>query len=139
MIAAALLVFTAVSSWTAIVISPDAPVSLSVDQPFTNVGNASKVITPLPVEPTEIGVICAIDPLIHDPSSPAEVYEDLEAPALYFRLAGLGRAGPISSEKLEDLAGLAEHYQSIDLTVAFASSARWQDARNFKKLLEGAA
>src|SRR5262249_36179267 len=28
---------------------------------------------------TEIGVICALDPLVHDPNSPAEVYEDLEA------------------------------------------------------------
>jgi uncharacterized protein YecE (DUF72 family) len=84
---------------------------------------------------TEIGVICAIDPLVHDPSSPDEVYEDLEAPALYFRITGLGRSGPIRSEKLEDLAGLVEHYQGVALTIAFASAQRWQDARNFKKLL----
>ena len=84
---------------------------------------------------TEIGVTCALDPLIHDPSTPAEVYEDLEAPALYFRVAGVGRGGPIRTEKLEDLAALAEHYQNIALTIAFASVARWQDARNFKKLL----
>jgi uncharacterized protein YecE (DUF72 family) len=88
---------------------------------------------------TELGVTCAIDPLVHDPNSPAEVYEDLEAPALYFRVTGLGRSGPIRSEKLEDLAGLVEHYQDIELTVAFASPARWQDARNFKTLLEGSA
>jgi hypothetical protein len=88
---------------------------------------------------TELGVTCAIDPLVHDPSIPAEVYEDLETPALYFRIGGLGRSGPIRTEKLDDLAGLAEHYQGIDLTIAFASPARWQDARNFKKLLEGAA
>jgi uncharacterized protein YecE (DUF72 family) len=84
---------------------------------------------------TEIGVICAIDPLVHDPSAPDEVYEDLEATALYFRIAGLGRSGPIRSEKLEDLAGLVEHYQGVALTIAFASAQRWQDARNFKKLL----
>jgi uncharacterized protein YecE (DUF72 family) len=84
---------------------------------------------------TEIGVLCAIDPLVHDPGSPAEVYEDLEASALYFRIAGLGRSGPIRTEKLEDLAGLVEHYQGVALTVAFASAQRWQDARNFKKLL----
>jgi len=88
---------------------------------------------------TEIGVTCAIDPLVYDPSSPAEVYEDLEATSLYFRVVGLGRSGPIRSEKLEDLAALVEHYESIDLTVAFASPARWPDARNFKKLLEGTA
>src|SRR6185436_6722112 len=59
----------------------------------------------------EIGVTCAIDPLVHDPGSPAEVYEELDTPALYFRIAGLGRTGPIRTEKLEDLAGLVEHYQ----------------------------
>ena len=84
---------------------------------------------------TEIGVTCAIDPLVHDPSLPGEVYEDLEAPALYFRISGVGRSGPIRSEKLEDLAGLTEHYQGVALTIAFASAQRWQDARNFKKLL----
>ena len=73
-----------------------------------------------------------------DPGQPAEAYEDLEAPALYFRIAGLGRSGPIRSEKLEDLAALVEHYENIELTIAFGSPARWQDARNFKKLLEGA-
>ena len=87
----------------------------------------------------ELGVTCAIDPLVHDPGRPAEVYEDLEAQSLYFRITGLGRAGSIRSEKLEDLAALVEHYQGIALTVAFASPARWQDARNFKKLLEGSA
>lgn len=87
----------------------------------------------------ELGVTCALDPLVHDPNAPAELYEDLEAAALYFRLDGLGRAGPIRTEKLEDLAALVEHYQDIDLTIAFSSPARWQDARNFKKLLAGAA
>jgi uncharacterized protein YecE (DUF72 family) len=88
---------------------------------------------------TELGVTCALDPLVVDPAQPAEVYEDLEAPALYFRIAGLGRSGLIRSEKLEDLAALAEHYENIELTIAFASAARWHDARNFKKLLEGEA
>jgi uncharacterized protein YecE (DUF72 family) len=86
----------------------------------------------------ELGVTCALDPLVHDPGAPEEVYEDLEAPALYFRIGGLGRAGLIRSEKLEDLAGLVEHYESIRLTIAFASAERWQDARNFKKLLAAA-
>lgn len=83
----------------------------------------------------ELGVTCAIDPLVYDPATPAEVYEDLEASALYFRVAGLGRSGSIRDEKLEDLAGLVEHYGAIDLTVAFASPARWNDARNFKRLV----
>jgi uncharacterized protein YecE (DUF72 family) len=88
---------------------------------------------------TELGVTCAFDPLVYDPNTPAEVYEDLEAPALYFRVSGLGRSGPITSEQLEELAALVEHYEAIELTIAFTSPARWQDARNFKKLLESAA
>jgi len=86
----------------------------------------------------ELGVTCAIDPLVRDPSQPAEVYEDLEAPAIYFRISGLGRSGPLRAEALEDLAALLEHYENIELTVAFASPTRWQDARNFKKMREGA-
>ena len=83
----------------------------------------------------ELGVTCAIDPLVYDPATPAEVYEDLEAESLYFRIVGLGRSGLIRDEKLEDLAGLVEHYGAIDLTIAFASPARWPDARNFRKLV----
>jgi len=88
---------------------------------------------------TELGVTCALDPLVYDPNTPAEVYEDLEATSLYFQIAGLGRTGAIRSEKLDDLAGLVEHYQDIDLTIAFASPARWQDARNLHKLLQEAS
>ncbi|HEY0195211.1 MAG TPA: hypothetical protein VGC42_29050 [Kofleriaceae bacterium] len=88
---------------------------------------------------TELGVICAIDPLVYDPMTPEEVYEDLEASALYFQVTGLGRTGPIRSEKLDDLAALVEHYESIDLTIAFASPSRWKDARNFQTLLGDSA
>lgn len=87
----------------------------------------------------ELGVTCAFDPLVYDPNAPAEVYEDLGASALYFRISGLGHTGPIRAEQLEDLAALVEHYQDIELTVAFASFARWRDARNFQKLLDGVA
>jgi uncharacterized protein YecE (DUF72 family) len=87
----------------------------------------------------ELGVTCALDPLVYDPNQPAEVYEDLEATSLYFQITGLGRTGTIRSEKLDDLAALVEHYQDRELTIAFASAARWKDARNFQKLLEGTA
>ena len=86
---------------------------------------------------TELDVVCALDPLVYDPTTPAEIYEDLEASALYFQITGLGRPGPIRSEKLDDLSALVEHYQDQDvsLTIAFASPARWKDARNFQTLL----
>jgi len=87
---------------------------------------------------TEIGVTVAIDPLVRDPNMPPEVHYDLEVAALYFRIVGLGRTGPIRSEQLDDLVALLEHYEDIPVTVAFQSAARWKDARNLKKLLEGA-
>jgi len=83
----------------------------------------------------ELGVILAFDPFVVDPNAPEERYEDLDAPALYFRIENAGRAGLIRNEKLEDLAALVETYAALQLTVVFASPERWQDARNFKKLL----
>lgn len=85
----------------------------------------------------ELGVTCAIDPLVHEPGEPVDPYEDLEAESLYLRLEGAGRAGMIRNERLEDLAALVESYEDRELTIAFASPERWQDARNFVKLLNG--
>jgi uncharacterized protein YecE (DUF72 family) len=84
---------------------------------------------------TELGVTCAIDPLVREPGEPPEVHYDLEASALYLRVEGVGRAGPIRTEKLEDLAALVEHYEDLSLTIAFASPERWHDAKNLRKLL----
>lgn len=87
----------------------------------------------------ELGVTCAIDPLVNEPGATEDPYVDLEAESLYLRLEGVGRAGMIRNERLEDLAALIEGYREQDqeLTIAFASPERWQDARNFVKLLNG--
>ena len=46
------------------------------------------------------------------------------------------RPAAMRDEQLEDLAALLEHYEeSFDSTSRSPSPARWQDARNFKKLL----
>jgi hypothetical protein len=74
--------------------------------------------------------------MVRAPGQPAEIYFDLDVSSLYLRVAG-GRTGPIRGERLEDLAMLVEHYETLPITVAFASEERWQDARNFKKLLSG--
>jgi uncharacterized protein YecE (DUF72 family) len=87
---------------------------------------------------TELGVLCALDPLVREPGQPPDIYYDLEVPALYLRISGLGRSGPLRSEQQEDLAALVEHYEDRSITIAFESPSRWQDARNLKKLLEGA-
>jgi uncharacterized protein YecE (DUF72 family) len=84
----------------------------------------------------ELDVLCAQDPRVREPGQPPDLYFDLEVPALYLRISGLGRAGPLRSEQLEDLAELVEHYEDRTITIAFESVARWKDARNLKKLLE---
>jgi hypothetical protein len=82
----------------------------------------------------ELGVTGAFDPLVRDPAEPPEIYYELEASSLYFRIEGT-RAGALRGERLADLALLAEHYAAIDLTIAFATAERWHDARSLKKLL----
>ena len=84
---------------------------------------------------SELEVTLAFDPLVRDPNDPPEIHEDLEVTSLYFRIESAGRAGTIRNEKLEDLVVLMEHYEAIPLTVVFASSERWNDARNLTKLL----
>jgi uncharacterized protein YecE (DUF72 family) len=86
---------------------------------------------------TELGVICAFDPLVRPPDSPPEMYFDLEVDELYLRIAGLGRSGPIRSEKQEDLIVLLSEYAGLPATIVFESPSRWADARNLTKLLEG--
>lgn len=87
---------------------------------------------------TELGVTCAFDPLVRDPGQPPEVYYDLAVQSAYFRISGLGRTGPLRTERQEDLAALVEHYEHLPVTIAFESPLRWRDARNFKAMLEAA-
>lgn len=83
----------------------------------------------------ELGVTLAFDPTVRAPEQPPEVYYELEAPSLYFRVENAGRAGAMRQETMEELAALIEHYEDCRLTIAFASAERWTDARNLKKLL----
>lgn len=79
-----------------------------------------------------LDVACAFDPLVREPGSPPEIYEQLEAPSLYFRIE---RTGTIGDAQLEDLAALVESYEDQLVRIAFATTNKWRDARNFKKLL----
>jgi hypothetical protein len=86
---------------------------------------------------SELGVTLAFDPMVRAPEEPPEIHFDLEVSALYLRPESAGRAGFIRNERLEDLATLIESYGDLPVTVSFASPERWQDARNFLKLLSG--
>lgn len=86
----------------------------------------------------ELGVLCAFDPLVRDPGQPPEVHYDLDVDALYLRVTGLGRSGPIRTERIDDLVTLLEAYEDVPATIAFESPSRWNDAKNLKKTLAGA-
>ena len=86
---------------------------------------------------TELGVLCAFDPLVLAPEDPPEIHYGLDVSELYLRITGLGRTGPIRSEKQEDLIALLVEYAGVPATIVFESPSRWADARNLKKLLEG--
>jgi hypothetical protein len=84
----------------------------------------------------ELGVLCAFDPLVRAPEDPPEIHYGLGVEELYLRITGLGRSGPISTAKQEDLIALLIEYAGRPATIAFESPSRWADARNLKKLLE---
>jgi hypothetical protein len=86
----------------------------------------------------ELGVACAIDPLVREPGAPPEMYEGLDAPAMYFRIEAPSRPGALDAGQLEELAALAEYYEerSVEsVRVVFATHDRWRDARAFKALV----
>lgn len=86
---------------------------------------------------TELGIVCSFDPLVRAPDEPPEIYDDLDVEELYLRITNLGRTGPMRTEKQEDLVGFLMEYAGVPTTIAFESPARWADARNFKRLLDG--
>jgi len=86
----------------------------------------------------ELDVICSFDPLVRDPNDPPEVHDDLDVSELYLRIVGLGRSGPIRSERQDELVMLLEQYEDVPATIAFESPARWADARNLRKTIESA-
>lgn len=85
----------------------------------------------------ELGVTLAFDPTVRAPEEPPEIYYDLESPSLYFRVENAGRAGAMRQEAIEELDALIEHYEGTNITVAFASSERWTDARHLTKFRTG--
>ncbi len=80
----------------------------------------------------ELGVTCAIDPLIDDPELPIERIADLPGEAIYMRPLGMGRAGTISADRLDQLSMLIDCF--ADVTVAFGTAERFKDAMNLSRL-----
>jgi hypothetical protein len=87
---------------------------------------------------TELGVACAFDPLVREPGTPPELYDELDTTNLYFRVEAPHRPDTLGAEHLEELALLVEHYEARSakrIRVAFATRNRWRDALAFRKLV----
>jgi uncharacterized protein YecE (DUF72 family) len=80
----------------------------------------------------ELGVLCGVDPLVRAPE--AIDIATLLGPHVYLRPIGLGRAGTLSADRLEEIVDLVAERESG--YVAFGTSERLRDARNLVKLLE---
>jgi uncharacterized protein YecE (DUF72 family) len=84
---------------------------------------------------SELGIVCAVDPLIEDPvGTPPGFYEDLPGESIYLRISGLGR--PSRKLPLHDIERLAEIVSTRDRAWAvFATAERFRDARGLRTML----
>jgi uncharacterized protein YecE (DUF72 family) len=83
----------------------------------------------------ELGIVCALDPLILDPGgTPAAFYDDLPGDAVYFRVSGLGRPSrKLPEHELERLVELIARFERA--WVVFATAERFRDARGLLQLI----
>jgi len=79
------------------------------------------------------GVVLSWDPF-SDPTTPPEAYESVDAEAMYWRPAGLGRKGPLSPDHLDRLALLAESIEQV--WIVFATPEAWRDAKRLRELVQ---
>lgn len=81
----------------------------------------------------DAGAVLSWDPF-SDPTTPAEAYEAVEAEAMYWRPAGLGRKGPLSPDHLDRLAALAEALPTT--WIVLATTEAWKDAKRVNDLVQ---
>jgi uncharacterized protein YecE (DUF72 family) len=83
----------------------------------------------------ELGIVCALDPLILDPGgTPPEFYDDLPGDAVYLRVSGLGRPSrKLPEHELERLVEVIARFEKA--WVVFATAERFRDARGLLQLI----
>ena len=81
----------------------------------------------------DAGVCLACDPIAIDPlGEPMQFYYDLDMPAVYFRIAGLGQKRGTSQTSLRELANLSSRFD--DAWVVFTGPDRYRQALAFKRI-----
>jgi uncharacterized protein YecE (DUF72 family) len=83
----------------------------------------------------ELGIVCALDPLILDPGgTPPEFYDDLPGDSVYFRVSGLGRPSrKLPEHEVERLIELIARFERA--WVVFATAERFRDARGLLQMI----
>jgi uncharacterized protein YecE (DUF72 family) len=86
----------------------------------------------------ELGITCAIDPLVTIPGTPPDLHYHYDSASLYFRILGIGRNRGLREDDHITLEEMATLYE--DSSFIMATMERWKDAKNLKKrLLEAAS
>lgn len=81
----------------------------------------------------ELGITCAIDPLVTIPGTPPDLHYHYETSDLYFRILGIGRTRGLREDDLITLEEMSSLYE--DASFLFASMERWKDAKSLQKRL----
>jgi uncharacterized protein YecE (DUF72 family) len=81
----------------------------------------------------ELGITCAIDPLVTIPGTPPDLHYHYESTALYFRILGIGRNRGLREDDYITLEEMSALYE--DASFIMATMERWKDAKNLQKRL----
>jgi len=81
----------------------------------------------------ELGITCAIDPLVTIPGTPPDLHYHYETTGLYFRILGIGRNRGLREDDYITLEEMSALYE--DASFIMATMERWKDAKNLQKRL----
>jgi uncharacterized protein YecE (DUF72 family) len=84
---------------------------------------------------TELGITCALDPLVQIPGMPLDLHFHYETSDLYFRILAIGRNRGLREDDLISIEELSAFYE--DAAFIFATMERWKDAKNTLQRLSG--
>jgi uncharacterized protein YecE (DUF72 family) len=82
---------------------------------------------------TELGITCAIDPLVQIPGMPPDLHFHYETSDLYFRIHAIGRTRGLREDDLMSVEELSAFYE--EAAFILATQERWKDAKNVLKRL----
>jgi hypothetical protein len=77
---------------------------------------------------TELGITCAIDPLVQIPGAPLDLHLHYEVEQIYFRINAIGRTRGLREDDLISVEELSMVYP--EAAFILATMERWKDAKN---------